>query len=787
MPVWWTSVMSGLGSWLVNPGLFLAGAALVSVPIVIHLLNRRKFKIVDWAAMDFLLEADKKNRRRVQLENWLLLLLRCLAVLVLGLLLARPFDSSGLAARIFNEQRFERIVVVDDSLSMQSRIGNRSAMDIVRERLVDLARMFAQEQSENTLTLLLTSNPTQRKFSEAHIGLENVDDIAEQLERIEPSESPARMAETLQELDDYLASRPANVNRVVYFVTDLRRRDWQPAAPASNAASSESPPAPGQTTAAAGSAAAGQPIEMLRKIAKQAKGCFVVDVGDAEDRNLVIRRVTPEKTLVAGVESRFDVVVGNAGSKDIQGVQVKFTAGGAVPLVQTIEQLASGEEASLRFTVAFADDDSESTPEERVAARKVKVEVVPERGGDDDRLAADSVEFFAARVVAGIPTLLVDGDPSASFGKSETFYLKRALRPPGRVSSGVAPEVVTDTELESVDLDKYQVVFLCNVYRLSDQSLDTLTRWVEQGGGLVVFPGGQVDEEFFNQRFAGTGEAAGKRLSPVRLESIVGDESEQQWKNFTIGDEQHPVLKDFAGQQNPILSKVQVYRWWKGVMENGEGMAPASVLMRLTDAEDSPALVERPYGKGRVVVSTLPCDADWSTWASDPSYILIMQEMVRYLAAGDARDGALRVGEPLRQEIDLTQADLDAEVVLPGLKKVNVQASQVSGGEAKRWLLEHPGTNKPGFYELKISQREGGVEPVLFAANVDPSEGDLRRANVDAMEKELSDVGVRFVSGGGSLLAGLGAQLEIWKYLLWLLVGLLLGEQVLGWLFGRRR
>src|SRR6188768_1575676 len=128
MGAWWSGVMTSLGGWLVNPWIFVAGAAAISVPIIIHLLNRRKFRIVDWAAMDFLLEADKKNRRRVRLENLLLLLLRCLAVFLIGLLLARPYDSSGLAATIFKNQQFERIVVVDDSLSSQAKINNRSVM-----------------------------------------------------------------------------------------------------------------------------------------------------------------------------------------------------------------------------------------------------------------------------------------------------------------------------------------------------------------------------------------------------------------------------------------------------------------------------------------------------------------------------------------------------------------------------------------------------------------------------------------------------------------------------------
>lgn len=273
----------------------------------------------------------------------------------------------------------------------------------------------------------------------------------------------------------------------------------------------------------------------------------------------------------------------------------------------------------------------------------------------------------------------------------------------------------------------------------------------------------------------------------MRLEEIAGDETENAWSNFKITEEQHPVLKDFAGQQNPILSNVKVFRWWKATVSKVKGASPASVLMRFSDAEESPALIERAFGKGRVVVSTIPGDADWTNWTSDPSYILIMQELVRYLSAGDSTEGLLRVGEPLRQEIDLTQQGLDAELIMPGERKVSVQAAQLTGAAENRWLLEHGDTTKQGFYELKLSNRDGTNESVLFAANVDPSEGDLRRANLDSLQKELRDTNVQFISGASSTLGGIGAQVEIWKYLLWLLVGLLLGEQVLGWLFGLRR
>ena len=64
------------GISFLNPGL-LIGSLLVAAPILIHLLNRRRFRIVDWAAMEFLLEADLRNRRRIRLEHLILLLLRC--------------------------------------------------------------------------------------------------------------------------------------------------------------------------------------------------------------------------------------------------------------------------------------------------------------------------------------------------------------------------------------------------------------------------------------------------------------------------------------------------------------------------------------------------------------------------------------------------------------------------------------------------------------------------------------------------------------------------------------
>ncbi len=91
---------------LLTPALFAGGAAAMAAPILIHLLSRRRFKRIRWAAMDFLIDAERRNRRRIRMEDWILLALRCLGVFLIGLMLARPFVSPiGLAAALGAAQR----------------------------------------------------------------------------------------------------------------------------------------------------------------------------------------------------------------------------------------------------------------------------------------------------------------------------------------------------------------------------------------------------------------------------------------------------------------------------------------------------------------------------------------------------------------------------------------------------------------------------------------------------------------------------------------------------------
>src|SRR5471030_1419852 len=104
-----------LGLFL-NPGFLFIGVALIAVPIIIHLINRMRFKRIRWAAMEFLLKAQNRTRRRLIIEQLILLALRCLLIALVGLLVSR---FVGCGDTNLGGKPNLHIVLLDDTLSMQ--------------------------------------------------------------------------------------------------------------------------------------------------------------------------------------------------------------------------------------------------------------------------------------------------------------------------------------------------------------------------------------------------------------------------------------------------------------------------------------------------------------------------------------------------------------------------------------------------------------------------------------------------------------------------------------------
>src|SRR3954470_12791806 len=107
----------------------LLGLVAVSIPVIIHLLNRRRYDVVDWAAMQFL-QVSQKTRRKIFIEEFILLLLRMLLIAVMVLALAGPvLGLAGWLAKLLEEPVFAKlgldprephqvVILIDGSASM---------------------------------------------------------------------------------------------------------------------------------------------------------------------------------------------------------------------------------------------------------------------------------------------------------------------------------------------------------------------------------------------------------------------------------------------------------------------------------------------------------------------------------------------------------------------------------------------------------------------------------------------------------------------------------------------
>ena len=350
----------------VSPGLFTAGVAAAAAPILIHLLARRRFRRLRWAAIDFLITAQLRNRRRLRMEEWVLLALRCLAVVLIGLILARPFISvAGVGGVWSGSKHTEWILVVDDSFSMayQSRGTTSFARaKIAVRRLIETIR---SESPDDTVTLLRATAMEEPLESGTYLDDAQTEELLARLEALATSQKSMNPSAVVDGLADLLERAPGIVNAAVYVISDFQRGDWV------------------EPSGAAKSGAGGSGLlDSLAAWARDDRGLRVVlvNVGDRGAANTAITDLSvPAGQLVAGTLATIRATVANHGLNAVENLRLHTTIGGTRQAMKTIRQVGARHSASVELEVEFA----------RAGFESVRVEL------PDDALPVDDVRFLA--------------------------------------------------------------------------------------------------------------------------------------------------------------------------------------------------------------------------------------------------------------------------------------------------------------------------------------------------------------------------------------------------------
>ncbi|MFL5244483.1 MAG: BatA domain-containing protein, partial [Gemmataceae bacterium] len=219
-----------LNSLFLHPGFMIAGGLLICLPILIHLINRMRYKRIRWAAMEFLLKSQKRNRRRLIIEQLLLLTLRCLLVALTGFLVARYVGNlaGGISA-----QTTEHVVVLDDSPSMgdheDENAQDHDCMEIARKQIVAIAKMTSQANAAQQFKVLLLSDLVQsdtcQPIFDKRISVESLGELENKLQDIKPSAVHVKAVKGVKAARDFI-NNSVEGKKVLHYVSDFRETDW---------------------------------------------------------------------------------------------------------------------------------------------------------------------------------------------------------------------------------------------------------------------------------------------------------------------------------------------------------------------------------------------------------------------------------------------------------------------------------------------------------------------------------------------------------------------------------
>lgn len=485
---------------------FLAAGALCALgPVIIHLLNRRRYKVVQWAAMDFLREAMQRNRRIMQLRDILLLVLRTAAVLLFGLALARPYFSER---RESSSDRLpvHAIVLLDNSLSM----GYESLEGTLLTKAKDKARAYIDRLPPGSKISVIPICGSRDGYSpDPH---DTKEAAIEALDKIETVDRSATFLQVVGEARQASQAAPQLAKRVV-FLTDQQQVNWRGL---SDTQLADHPP------------------------------MQVVDVSSPAARNTWIADLSVQDGL-ADIETPTTVVVKieYAGLESRRDVTVKLHLGESV-IGEKLVALPAGDGAQeVDFQHVFSSLTEMPEPERPVF-------VTLRASIDRDELPADDERFLAVPVVAALPVVFVDqygaeDEDPIRYRFGETLRLRKLMAP--KAVRDDAPRQVVKIrhlrgdELTQETLSDARLVVVAGLPTIEASAVSLLREYVRQGGQLVIAAGGEFNPQAWNDAaWAGGGgilpaplasepigeipEVAGPRVAPFFLsyESLAAED-----------------------------------------------------------------------------------------------------------------------------------------------------------------------------------------------------------------------------------------------------------------------
>jgi hypothetical protein len=687
-----------------NLAMLFALASIV-IPVVIHLLHRRRFDVVEWGAMQFL-QLGETTRRRLALEEILLLVLRMGLVAMIVLALAAPVGSGPLFSLAGTRTPRNFVLIIDGSYSMgfdngKSKTPHQAAKDWALHFVQNLhpgdsvAILRAQEQ-----VIPLIARPTQDlelvekkigQLPEPHGGC-NLPVAVAEAHRILGAVGPAEIII----LSD--GQRQGLTDTKTFF-------QWV------------------KTAALVQSGTNRKPILRL------------VDFfpADPVSVNYFLAPLKTGRTLTwTGQEVTFKTALGVESPREEpppRRIRLEID-GQPMPDVPFPKDHLSKGQTQFSFSHRFSKSGSHLVSV--ILEPDLPIENRPANYRLRDCLPGDNRQDYSLELVDTIPVLLVDGASRLS-AESSTFFLKKALAlsPDPKRAPVFQTQVVTSQDFDGtvlkVDGKHPRVLILADVPGLTLDQEQSIAQFLREGGAVLVFLGERAANSitWYNEQL----HQEGKGWLPARLESVAGDSGKPEQAVIPdVRSFQHPALEMFRAEGAFPFGQARFPRWWKLAPDKS-----ASSVALFSNAD--PFLAEKEIQDGRVLLCAVPLDRSWG--ANLPTlweYPVLVHELTAYLAAARTTDFNLQPGQPIRMPADLISKGKDARSLMLFPPTGDPRPFK---SEQRPWFQE---TKEAGIYRLGTKNNA----LAYFVAQHDIVESDLTPASTEEKQKLTDLVGLRF-------------------------------------------
>jgi hypothetical protein len=724
--------------------ILIAGAALVGLPILLHLIMKQEPKRLTFPAFRFLKQKLKTNQRKLRLRHFILLALRMLIIAFFCLTLYQPtFKSDRL--NIHGEQPVAVVIIIDTTPSMGYVSGDKTRLDEARRRALEL---LDQLPEKSPIAILDTSDLAGNwlPVGDRAAARRRIEELKE-TRAGQPVTSAIGVAYTLLANVEKETDSGEELPKLVAVFTDRTVASWDPARADDLKKLHEAVPKP-------------KPVHIL------------IDFGVDAPANIgILSAEMKPQVIAANQTANVTVTIGSAGGDRSIDVTVLAKLDGAAKTDSKAVSVPAGQQRTLAF---------------EFRGLKPGLHQVEFRLAADDRLAADNTRFLTFKVGEARRILTITDDPEAAAFWQAAHVAREEFSclvvRPDQVQLGddkVAVVKYAPDPTPPDDLRAFEVVTLLNVanpnalneHRPADGTLwDRLKPYLRSGGKLVVIPG--PDTQMGSAGLAGYN--ATTDLMPGLLRRVIDtgklnppppEQKASSWpapregKNGVawVLDERalkHPMLKiiDDWRQQKSNLDVLANPRTVKKYWEVEPDKAGTPVVF-YRDAENPkdrrPAVLERSIldkdgrAKGKVLLLTTrmdvpPADDQWSDyWEKDGStwFAAFPYLVVRYLA-GDTADANFNFATGATVTVPLPRGRLtrDSVVVLDGPGVVGEDAKPKLSDKQTEVRVGPPLTLVPGNFALSSEKDRVVIWRDGFSTNIPAEEFNLEKVPVEAVE-----------------------------------------------------